>query len=100
MRPPRKRQQSEAERRNLLVRRGELAALALHPSWQVLRARIEEERVEIERHVTSEALKLNGGMSLERQAFLRGCVQGLDFALSIPEDANRKLELTRREEAA
>lgn len=98
MRP--RRQLSESERRDLLVRQGELTALAQHPSWPVLEAVLTDRREIFERELL---VKLIGGdgIPLERQAFIRGFVKGMSYVLAIPTGAEARLaEVLREEEAA
>lgn len=97
MRP--RRTMSEQERRDLIVRQGELTALAQHPSWPVLEAVLDTRRDKFEREVVAVALGGNG-MSLERQAFIRGFFKGMTYVLSIPSNAEARLEDIVREEAA
>lgn len=97
MRPP-KRPSPEVSR-ELLLRQGELTALAQHPSWPVLEAVLDERRAKFEREVL--VFMLGGqGMSLERQAFIRGFVKGMAYTLAVPAGAESRLEEVLREEAA
>jgi hypothetical protein len=79
------------ERRELLLRRTELATLTRLPNWQVFGAVIQEEIDRIQKTVLARALGV--GISLEQQAFERGRIIGLRAARSIPEHALHK-ELT------
>jgi hypothetical protein len=98
--PPRRSfQGSENERRNLIVRKGELAALYQHPAWPVLVAVLDERREKLERELLAMALGGNG-MSLERQAFIRGFFKGVGYVLSIPSNAETRLAEILSEEAA
>jgi hypothetical protein len=98
MRQPR-RATTEQERRDLIVRQGELAALEKHPAWPVLEAVLDVRRDKFEREVM--AAMLGGkGMSLERQAFIRGFFKGMGYVLSIPSNAETRLEQILSEEAA
>jgi hypothetical protein len=90
---------TEQQRRDLIVRQGELTALAQHPSWPVLEAVLGERRERFEREVLAVALG-GRGMPLERQAFIRGFFKGMTYVLSIPTNAEARLEDIVREEAA
>ena len=97
MRP--RRALSEQERRDLIVRQGELTALAQHPSWPVLAAVLDTRRETFEREVM--AAMLGGeGMSLERQAFIRGFFKGMAYVLAVPSNAETRLAAILEEEAA
>jgi hypothetical protein len=79
------------ERRELLLRRGELSGLAQLSNWLILGAVIEEEVDRIKRAMMAQMM--GKGISLEEQAFMRGRIIGLRAARSIPEHALRA-ELT------
>ena len=90
---------SEQERRDLIVRQGELLALYQHPAWPVLEAVLDTRRQAFEREVLT--VMLGGeGMSLERQAFIRGFFKGMAYVLSIPSNAETRLATILDEEAA
>jgi hypothetical protein len=97
--PPRRSIKDEQERRNLIVRQGELLALFQHPSWPVLEAVLDVRREKFERELI--ALALGGaGMSLERQAFIRGFFKGMGYVLAVPSNAETRLAGILEEEAA
>ena len=80
----------------MIVRQGELTALAQHPAWPVLEAVLAERRQAFEREVM--ALMVGGsGISLERQAFIRGFLKGTEYVLAIPTNAEARLEAVLRE---
>lgn len=89
---------SEQERRNLIVRQGELTALTKHTAWPVLRA-VVEDRSEGFRREASSALIVDG-MSLERQAFIRGFLKGMQYVLAVPEGAESRLDQVLRQQGA
>jgi hypothetical protein len=99
-----RRRRSEEEQRALLLRRGELMALAQHPSWPVLESVIDEQRQlylsEIGHKIMTDSLTL----SPERQAFIRGWMKGALYVLAVPmrnEAAlERELRAQMNEEAA
>jgi hypothetical protein len=80
----RKRFQSLDERRALLLREAELAALAQHPAWEVFRAMLAAEETIVRTRVASQAMSPTG-ITLEEQAYNRGVLRGLERALAIPE---------------
>lgn len=86
---PRKRA-TEQERRDLIVRQGELTALSQHTGWPVLAA-VVDDRVESYRREAANAL-MTTGMTAERQAFIRGFLKGMDYVLAVPGGAEASLE--------
>src|SRR4051812_6522065 len=97
MRP--RRSMGEQERRDLIVRQGELLALFKHPAWPVLEAVLDTRRQKFEREVLTVMLGGNG-VSLERQAFIRGFFKGMGYVLEIPSNAETRLEAILEQEAA
>lgn len=97
MRP--RRRLSEQEQRDLIVRQGELSALAQHPAWPVLEAVLDTRRAAFERELMVTMLG-GSGMSLERQAFIRGFFKGMGYVLAIPTNAEQRLVEVLKEEAA
>lgn len=99
MRP--RRRLTDAERRRLTIVEGELTALAQHPSWPTLEQAAQQRIEKFQREI---AVKIFGGSSLdvERQAFIRGFVKGIQYTLSIPTGAEASLEayLKSQEEVA
>jgi hypothetical protein len=94
--PRPKRAYNAEERRALLLRRGELSALAQHPSWPVL-AVVGQEKAE--RIKNSIAIKVIGsGMTLEQQAYWRGFLHGMNYMLVVPTNADARLEELLREQ--
>lgn len=87
---------SLAERRALLARRADLAALGQHPSWDVLGAVVEEEIEKVKTAILGAAMG-DAGVSLEQQAYWRGKIAGLRQARKIPTTA---LSKEQAEEAA
>jgi hypothetical protein len=88
---------NEQERRDLIVRQGELSSLAKHTAWPVLKA-VVEGREESFRREASAAL-ISTGMDQERQAFIRGFLKGMQYVLAVPDGAEPQLEaLLRRQE--
>lgn len=90
---------TEQERRDLIVRQGELLALFRHPAWPVLEAVLDVRRDKLERELIVMALG-GEGMSLERQAFIRGFFKGMGYVLSVPSNAETALAAILEEEAA
>jgi hypothetical protein len=90
-----------AERRELLLRRAELAALVEHTSWDVLQAVVEDQIDQIKKTIVAAAMN-DAGISVERQAYLRGLIQGMRAVRSIPRNAHRKelMDMTSKEEAS
>jgi len=88
---PQRRVISLEERRELLLRRSDLATLTTLHNWLVLGSVIEEEIERIKKSMMGRML--GRGMTLEEQAFERGRIIGLRAARSIPEHARAK-ELT------
>ena len=76
------------ERRELLLKRGNLATLTQLPNWDVFCTVIEEEIDNIKRVVMAKAM--GDGISVEEQAFQRGKIMGLRAARSIPASALSK----------
>ena len=90
MAPRPRRVLTETQRRDLIVRQGELTALTKHTAWPVLRV-VVEDRAEGFRREASTAL-IGEGMSLERQAYIRGFLKGMQYVLAVPEGAEARLE--------
>lgn len=97
MRP--RRTLSEQERRDLIVRQGELLALYKHPAWPVLEAVLDQRRAGFERELLVKVIG-GEGMSLERQAFIRGFFKGMAYVLAIPSNAEIRLADILEQEAA
>jgi hypothetical protein len=87
----RRRRLSEAERRNLTVRQGELSALAQHPSWPVLAEEVNRKQARIERVLVAKALSKDG-LDDDDGAYLRGFIHGMRWFASVPEQAEDALE--------
>jgi len=91
---PRPKRLTEVERRDLLVRRGELAALGRHPAWDVFVASVEERILEMERQTL--AITLHGGeetpIPTDRILYMRGYIAGMRWALGVPSLAQTQLE--------
>lgn len=89
-----RRKLTEVERRDLLVRRGELTALGQHPAWAVFVAAIEENILEMERQTL--AITLHGTETIpvpaERILYMRGYLAGMRWALGVPSLAQTQLE--------
>jgi G:T/U-mismatch repair DNA glycosylase len=81
---------SAEERRALLLRRGELTALAQHPSWSVYEAVMREAMDDV-RRVVGGAAMTQAGISLERQAYYRGVIRGMRTAMKTPVLAEDRL---------
>ena len=81
---------SAEERRALLLRRGELTALAQHPSWPVFETVMRETINDVRKVVLGDAMT-NAGISLERQAYYRGVIRGMRTALKTPVLAEGRL---------
>jgi len=81
---------SAEERRALLLRRGELTALAQHPSWPVYEAAMRESIDEVRRVVFGAAMT-DQGISLELQAYYRGVIRGMRTAMKTPVLAEGRL---------
>jgi hypothetical protein len=82
---------SEAERRNLTVRQGELSALAQHPSWPVLQNEVNAKQARIERVLVAKALSKDG-LDPDDGAYLRGFIHGMRWFAAVPEQAEGALE--------
>ena len=99
MRP--RRRLTDAEQRRLVLAEGELTALANHPSWPTLEAAISDRITKFEREIT---VAIFGGRTLdvERQAFIRGFVKGMQYVLAVPSGAETSLAayLKSQEEVA
>ena len=81
---------TEEERRALLLRRGELTALAQHPSWLVYEAVMREAMDDVRRVVFGAAMS-DAGISLEMQAYYRGVIRGMRTATKTPVLAENRL---------
>jgi hypothetical protein len=90
---------SEQERRDLIVRQGELSALYQHPAWPVLEAVLAERRERFE-HELLVTMFGGQGVTLERQAFIRGFFKGMAYVAQIPANAETRLAAILEEEAA
>ena len=89
-RPKPKHVYTPEERRALMLRRGELTALAQHPSWPVLDTVLREKAERIKNTVAVNAI--GSGISLEHQAYYRGYLVGMSYVMSVPENAEKRLE--------
>jgi hypothetical protein len=87
-----RRQLSEAEVRDLRVRQGNLTALTEHHSWAALIAEVERKQRVIEKEIARMVLRTDTGMSLDRQAYLRGFAAGMRWFAAAPEQAEGALE--------
>src|SRR5262245_9107477 len=88
---------SEQQRRELIVRQGELTALSQHSAWPVLEA-VVGDKVERIRREAATALMVKG-MDAERQALIRGFLQGMEYVLAVPAGAEARLEQELRRQA-
>jgi hypothetical protein len=73
-----------------MLRRAELTALAQHPSWPVLDEVLSQKAERIKNRIAVRAI--SRGVSLEDQAYERGYLMGMSYVLSVPENAERRLE--------
>lgn len=73
-----------------MLRRGELTALAQHPSWDVLRAVLSEKAERVKNSIAVRAI--GAGISPEAQAYERGFLAGMAYAVVVPMNAERRLE--------
>lgn len=89
---PRPRRLSETERRDLLVRRGELTALGQHPAWEVLVAEIEEKIADYERQTIAITIYGKQDIPVDRIIELRGYIEALRWVTSVPAGAGNALE--------
>jgi len=89
-RPKPKRVYNAEERRALMLRRSELTALAQHPSWPVLDTVLREKADRIKNRIAVKAI--GSGIGTEEQAYERGFLMGMSYALSVPENAEKRLE--------
>jgi hypothetical protein len=89
---PSRRVVSLEERREIMLRRSNLATLTTLDNWIVLCTVVEEEIDRIKKAMMGRML-VGQGMTLEQQAYERGRIVGLRAALSIPKKARAK-ELT------
>jgi hypothetical protein len=88
--PKPKRAYTPEEQRALMLRRAELTALAQHPSWAVLEVVMQEKAERVKNSVAINAL--GSGISLEMQAYWRGFLAGMSYALVVPTNAEARLE--------
>jgi len=93
---PRKRVYNSDERRSLMLRRAELTALAQHPSWPVLEVVMQDKAERVKNHVGIQAI--GSGISIEMQAYWRGFLSGMNYALVVPTNAEARLEELLREQ--
>ena len=89
-RPKPKRVYTPDERRALMLRRAELTALAQHPSWPVLDTVLREKADRIKNRIAVKAI--GTGIGAEEQAYERGFLMGMSYVLSVPENAEKRLE--------
>jgi hypothetical protein len=82
---------SEQQTRDLRVRQSNLTALTQHHSWTALIEEVEKRQRQIEKTIAREVLR-GEGMSLERQAYLRGFAAGMRWFAAAPEQAEGALE--------
>jgi len=73
-----------------MLRRAELTALAQHPSWPVLDIVLREKAERIKNRIAVKAIGV--GISTEEQAYERGYLLGMNYVLSVPENAEKRLE--------
>lgn len=94
------RRRSSEEQRELLVRDGDLTALAQHPGWAVLEAQAQEKREEVERRVLTIVLAGRGEIDTAELQFQRGFLSGLGWLLTVQAGAERRLETTLKRRGA
>ena len=82
---------TEAERRALTLRQGELSALAQHPSWPLLEAEVERRQDLFAKEIAVKVL-YGDGVDADRQAFMRGFMKGMRYLLAIPTGAEASLD--------
>jgi len=87
---------TEQERRDLVVREGELSALAQHPSWPVFEA-VLQERVQVYANEITAHVFNGEPLSVERQHYIRGFIKGMYYALAVPVGAEASLARYLRE---
>lgn len=99
---PRPRRLTEAESRDLLIRRGELTALGNHPAWPVLLAAIEEHVADLERQMVAATLHAgeDAPIPVEKLIRLRGYIAGMRYVAQIPSYAQTQLERNIRQQGA
>lgn len=90
MRPRRRPPDPELERQRAAVH-AEMVALGNHGSWPVLQQEVIREKARIERMIVNQALKPEG-LDQRRIDFLRGCVRGMEWIATLPDDSERSLE--------
>ena len=95
---PLRKPKSEQERRNELVERGDLAALAQHPAWSTLERVVMERQGEIERLVAVSLLRSSGPVDQQKIDYWRGYIKGIRWFASQPGNAEAKLEKHLREQ--
>jgi hypothetical protein len=88
---------TEQEIRDLIVRQGELTALADHPSWPVLEAVVAEEKKRTEKTLLAVTLYKEGTINEADIHAARGYLRGLEYVLAVPRGAKTKLERELRE---
>jgi len=90
---------SEQSRRDLAVRQGELAALAQHPGYEVLRLAAEDRVEKIERIALAQLLHGEGAVDGGKVFYMRGYIHGLRWFAGEPGSAQSSLEQSLKQEA-
>ena len=90
MRQRRRSLDPEEERQRAAVH-AEMVALGHHASWPTLQTEVIRERSRIEQMVINQALRPSG-LDQRRIDFLRGCIKGMEWIASLPEESERSLE--------
>lgn len=88
---------SEEQRRQAVLRQGDLTALTQHPSWPALEAVLEEKRASLQKVVLAEVL---GGMKPVNQTkvlYWRGFLAGMGYMVSVCNGAEARLEEVLRD---
>jgi hypothetical protein len=83
---------NESERRRLMTEQAALTALTQHPSWPNLVEAIEKKERRLERTALALVFGSPTGIDLEKQAYLRGVRDGMRYMISVPTNAEARLE--------
>jgi len=82
---------SEQQQRDLMTTQASLTALTKHPSWPTLAAEIAKKEERLKQRVLALTLG-SGNYTVEDIAFIRGFVAGMNYLVTVPENAEARLE--------
>jgi hypothetical protein len=94
---PRRRIDPEAER-VLHQRQAELTALTTHPAWPTLVGEVERKRARVEKGILTRTLALDAPVDPIEMAYFRGLVDGIEWLVKVPPQAEMRLERFLREQ--